>query len=555
MRLLAFALVLGLSVIGCREVLLRELPPVRLAECPPPPAPECQAHPWHGEPLDTTTSPPHSDERFYWRVRPVGGANTDAEEYAVWFADNHRALVTRGTHSVQSLHWAHRLSADSLDCSAETLPQDFYRSLGSLTRASGLTLASALDTNRCAEIVRISGDLAEHTSIQLQPLLLAPRSWTSHPTLSADGQLLIVASNRPGGYGGLDLWYSIRLSNGQWDTLRNLGPAVNTSCDELSPFLAYDGTLLFSSSGHETIGGYDLFTAHLVRRGASLAADSVEHLRPPINTAADELFPSTPDDWQTLLYWSSNRREQNFDLYVAEKRERPQAPPPAITAVEPRTPTARLRGRVRTEERLPAIGADVSVRDLERRRTVAQTQSDSTGAFELNVPTERELELVAESGSGFYDTRRIRLRQGDTLVTLPDELTIPLVLTLRINFPHDQARVPYNFVLDSNGMQTNRRWTEELDRVASNVLRYRDRIKRIVLVGHTDPNGSDQYNLQLGQRRVAFVIEELVKRGVPKELLEGISAGEHQLLPRRPGEPTEQYYRRNRRVELSKVLH
>ncbi|GIV55446.1 MAG: hypothetical protein KatS3mg040_0214 [Candidatus Kapaibacterium sp.] len=555
MRFLAFTLALGLTALGCRDVLLRELPSVRLSECPPPPAPECQARPWHGESLDTTTAPPHRDAQFYWRVRPVSGANTDAEEYAVWFADRQSAIVTRGSRSEQSLHWARRIATDSLDCSADAFPLGHYRSLGSFTSAGGLALASALDTNRRAEIVRISGNLAEQARIQLQPLLLDEHSWASHPTLSADGQLLIVASDRPGGYGGLDLWYSVQRCNGQWDTLRNLGPAVNSPCDELSPFLTRDGTLLFSSSGHETLGGYDLFAARLVRRGESVIAETLKHLRPPINTAADEIFPSTPGDWKSLLYWSSNRRAQNFDLYVAEKLERPKAPPPAITEVELQTPTARLRGRVRTADRLPAVGADVSVRDLERRRTVAQTQSDSTGAFELTVPTERELELVAESGSGFYDARRIRLRRSDTLVTLPDALTIPLVLTLRINFPHDQARVPYDFVLDSNGMQTNRRWTEELDRVAANILRYRDRIKRIVLVGHTDPNGSDQYNLQLGQRRVEFVIEELTRRGVPKELLEGISAGERQLLPRRPGEPTDQYYRRNRRVELSKVLH
>ncbi|RMF35489.1 MAG: hypothetical protein D6747_02430 [Chlorobiota bacterium] len=555
MRLLAFVLALGLTAMGCREVLLRHHPPVRLTECPPPPAPECHPRSWHGEPLDTTIVPPHSDERFFWRVRSVGGANTDAEEYAVWFDDSRSVLITRGSRSAQSLHWARRIATDSLECSVEALPLGHYRSLGSITRAGGLALASALDTNRRAEIVRISGNLAEQARIQLHPLLLDEHSWTSQPTLSTDGLLLIVASDRPGGYGGLDLWYSVLRSNGQWDTLRNLGPAVNTPCDELSPFLTRDGTLLFSSSGHETLGGYDLFAARLVRRGESVTADTLEHLHPPINTAADEIFPSTPGDWKSLLYWSSNRREQNFDLYVAEKLERPKAPPPAITEVEPQMPTARLRGRVRTADRLPAIGADVSVRDLERRRTVAQTQSDSSGAFELTVPTERELELVAESGSGFYDARRIRLRRSDTLVTLPDELTIPLVLTLRINFPHDQARVPYDFVLDSNGMQTTRRWTEELDRLAANILRYRDRLQRIVLVGHTDPNGSDHYNLQLGQRRVEFVIEELTKRGVPRELLEGISAGERQLLPRRPGEPTDQYYRRNRRVELSKVLH
>ena len=554
MRFLVLTLAGGLILMGCRDVRLTQGPPVQFPECPPSPTVECQPRPWQGEPLDTTTVPPHRDERFYWSIRPVRGANSEMQEYAVCFVDTRSAAITRGRSSAQTLVWAHRVEVDSLDCCTDSIPLGNYRSLGTLTKAGSLQLASALDADRRARIVRIHGS-STHTPSMIIESFLGTDDWTAHPALSNDGRFVVVASNRPGGWGGLDLWYSIQRPNGTWDSLRNLGPIVNTPCDELSPFLTRDGMLLFSSSGHETVGGYDLFAARLRWTGDSLAIEQLEHLRPPINTAADELFPSTPGDWQSLLYWSSNRQAQNFDLYVAQRLERPKAPPPAITEVAPKTPTARLRGNVRTAELQPAVGADVRVHDVEHRRTIAQTQSDSLGEFEVTVPTERDLDIIAESTSGFYDVRRVRLKGSDWLVVLRDTLVIPMVLALRINFPHDQARVPYEFVLDSNGMQTSRRWSDELDRLAENILRYRNRLKRIVLVGHTDPNGTDEYNLQLGQRRVAFVIEELTKRGVPRDLLDGFSAGERQLLPRRPGEPTDQYYRRNRRVELSKVLY
>lgn len=554
------AVALCLIVVGCRDVALQRSPSVRLLECPPPPMPQCQPAAWSGEPLDTSTVPPHRDERFWWRIRPVRGAATDAQEYAVCFFGSQRGALTRGTTAQQQLVAVHLIAADSLAVTGSDFVPNGYRSIGSISRSGETILAGVLpDGSRLACVVSIGGTLTDASSIRIAPLPIEQQQWTSHPALSSDGALMVVASNREGGYGGLDLWYSRRLASGQWDTLRNLGPAVNTPCDELSPFIAADGTLLFASNGHESVGGYDLFAAPLQRTPSGVVAGTPTNLRPPINTSADELFPSTPGDWRTLLYWSSNRRERNFDLYVADRVERPKAPPPAVAHDEEptdtdETPRARVRGKVRTSDKRPVASADVSVRDIERRRTVARTQTDSSGTFEVTVPTERELELTAQSESGFYDTRRLRISRDDTLVTLAEDLTIPEVLTLRINFPHDQARVPYEFVLDSNGMQTDRRWSDELDRVAANILRYRDRIKRVVLVGHTDPNGSDAYNLDLGRRRVEFVIEELEKRGVPRSLLEGLSAGERQLLPRRAGEPTELYYRRNRRVELSKVL-
>ncbi|MCS7000437.1 MAG: OmpA family protein [Candidatus Kapabacteria bacterium] len=558
MYVLMLAIAVAFLGIGCRDIVLQSGPAVRLVECPPPPEPPCTSSRWQGEELDTATQPPYRDQQYWWHIRPVRGAATAAQEYAVALVEGNTALLTRGSLSQQVLITARFVHPDSLACSPDSILPERTRSIGTVTTNGQILLASYMPTgSRLVHVGRLMGTVFPPQRIRLEPLIHEQGSWIAHPALSPDGSFLVVTADRPGGYGGLDLWYSRRRADGSWDTLRNLGPLVNTPCDELSPSICRDGTLLFASNGHATVGGYDLFAARLDMQGGTIRARDVENLRPPINTAADELFPYSPSTPRELLYWSSNRREENFDLYVAERRERPKAPPPPVVAEEPEeleTPWARLRGQVRTQDRRPIDNADVSVRDVERKRTVAQTRTDSTGTFETLVPTERNLEVIAQSERGFYDVQRIRIPRTDTVFTLAQELTIPDVLTLRINFPHDQARIPYEFVLDSNGMQTDRRWTEELDRVAANIKQYQHQIKRVVLVGHTDPNGTDAYNLQLGQRRVEFVIEELVKRGVPPALLEGISAGERNLLPRRPGEPVEVYYRRNRRVELSKVL-
>lgn len=78
--------------------------------------------------------------------------------------------------------------------------------------------------------------------------------------ISHGGDTLFFASNRPGGHGGYDIYMSLRLPNGQWSMPQNLGDVINTPYDENYPNIMKDGkTLYFSSKGHNTIGGYDLF--------------------------------------------------------------------------------------------------------------------------------------------------------------------------------------------------------------------------------------------------------------------------------------------------------
>lgn len=86
------------------------------------------------------------------------------------------------------------------------------------------------------------------------------RYWEGSCSITADGRYLYFASERPGGFGGRDIYIAEKLSNGEWGKVRNAGPAINTKYNEDSPFIHPDGiTLFFSSEGHNSIGGYDIF--------------------------------------------------------------------------------------------------------------------------------------------------------------------------------------------------------------------------------------------------------------------------------------------------------
>jgi hypothetical protein len=111
--------------------------------------------------------------------------------------------------------------------------------------------------------------------------------WESHGFVSEDGSQMVFASDRPGGFGGLDLWIS-KKTNGDWGPAVNLGPLINTPFNEDRPFLINNGkSLFFSSQGHRNMGGYDLFRSDLQSNG--IWSDPA-NLGYPVNTPDDNLF-------------------------------------------------------------------------------------------------------------------------------------------------------------------------------------------------------------------------------------------------------------------------
>jgi hypothetical protein len=164
----------------------------------------------------------------------------------------------------------------------------------------------------------------------------------------------------------------------------------------------------------------------------------------------------------------------------------------------------------------------------------------------LTLEKDIEYEITAQSEDLFFDTFTINIDGLDTLTQKTHDFYIPVTLMLRINFPTDKYDTPYRFILDSNGIESNITWQTELDNLAKNIIDYTENLSRLLLVGHTDEVGTVEYNDELGQNRVGFVISELIKRGVPARLLLGSSA--------REGESLKMFRMRLRRVELQKTL-
>ncbi len=112
--------------------------------------------------------------------------------------------------------------------------------------------------------------------------------WESHGSLSRDGKTLYFTSNRKEGFGGMDIYRSDLLDNGHWDKPANLGANINTALNEDTPFITENDSLLyFSSQGHETMGGYDVFVSKLASEQQWTSPSNIGY---PLNTTDDDLF-------------------------------------------------------------------------------------------------------------------------------------------------------------------------------------------------------------------------------------------------------------------------
>lgn len=161
--------------------------------------------------------------------------------------------------------------------------------------------------------------------------------WESHACISPDGKELLLASNRKGGFGGMDIYTSTLDEGGEWSEPVNIGDSINTELNEESPFLTSDGRrLYFSSQGHYNIGGYDIFYAD---RKADGSWGNPKNLGYPLNTTDDDLFFYPLDDGK--LAYQAIFDDQNIgsrDIYRFELFDTKDEYLAAITPPEPIIP-------------------------------------------------------------------------------------------------------------------------------------------------------------------------------------------------------------------------
>lgn len=200
------------------------------------------------------------------------------------------------------------------------------------------------------------------------------RYWDSQPSISADGRYLYFASRRKGGFGGIDIWVSYLNDDFYWEAPVNLGPSVNTTGDEQTPFIHADGeTLYFASTGHQGMGDSDLF---VVKKDEEGKWSKAKNLGYPINTPKNESGLIVSPDGRRA-YYTAYVTGNGLDIHSFELPE----------PVKPKNYVTYVKGIVVDAETEEFLQAGVEVIDLETGEPYIKTISDPVnGEFLVTLP-------------------------------------------------------------------------------------------------------------------------------------------------------------------------
>ncbi len=350
--------------------------------------------------------------------------------------------------------------------------------------------------------------------------------WESQPSISADGRTLYFVSNRKGGYGGYDIWKST-LSEKGWSEPENLGPNINTSFDEQSPFIhPDDSTLYFCSNGWPGLGGKDLFVSRLGKDGKW---QKPENLGYPINSSGDENGLTLTANGDYAFFSSNNLNGLGgFDIYTFELPVNLR--PHRVTYVKG------IVNDAKTKEPLESM---VEIIDLEKNKAVYQDYSSrDKGDFLATLTVGKNYGLnISKSGYLFYSANFSLIGQSDKKAFDITALLDPIEVGNKV--------ILKNIFFDTNKFNIKDESKSELEKLME-FLNLNPTV-HIEVSGHTDNVGSEQANQLLSENRAKAVYQYLIANGIKADRLVYKGYGETQPIATNT---TDDDRSKNRRTEF-----
>lgn len=345
---------------------------------------------------------------------------------------------------------------------------------------------------------------------QLIPLLpdSAPYS-VGHPALTPDEHTLIFSSDMKGGYGGRDLWYSVYDENEKkWGEPVNLGAEINTSGDEMFPFVHEDGTLYFASNGHLGMGALDIFRAE--KKGDNQWGN-VMNMKYPINSPLNDygiIFEGTKERGYFTSDREGGRGKDDIWSFVL----------PPLTFV--------LQGTVKdidTKQVIP--GADVKL--IGTDGSSVKIQTDENGFFKFDTNGK---ERYIKPNTSYT----IIVSKDGYLVAKGKETTVGIEESRIFEHEYELQSIKKEEIKFPTVLYEYDKW--ELTQQGKDSLEYLYQVLIdnpnivIELAAHTDSRGSDKYNLNLSQKRAESCVNYLISKGIDPERLKPKGYGETKLL-------------------------
>jgi outer membrane protein OmpA-like peptidoglycan-associated protein/tetratricopeptide (TPR) repeat protein len=332
--------------------------------------------------------------------------------------------------------------------------------------------------------------------------------WESAPCLSADKSELYFSSNRPGGYGGIDLYVSRMMANGKWSEAINLGPVINTAGDETGPYMHADNqTLYFTSSGHPGYGGEDIYLSKRMTDGFS----KPYNLGFPVNTIHNESTLTVTADG-SKAYYASDREDSRggMDIYHFDLK----------SSIRP-LPTTWVEGKVYDSITGKGLSAVVELIDLETKRVVSEVETEADGSYLTTLPFGKNYAFNVNKKGYLFHSARFALT--DSFRQTHYEMDIPLK-----PFTIGARIILHNILFETGKSDLLSESLIELDKVVR-LMKENPSIK-IQISGHTDSIGKAGDNLTLSTARAKSVVDHLIAQGISGDRLRSIGFGATQPI-------------------------
>jgi outer membrane protein OmpA-like peptidoglycan-associated protein/Tol biopolymer transport system component len=391
------------------------------------------------------------------------------------------------------------------------------------------------------------------------PKVINSRYHESSATFGPDGRTLYFVSDKPGGFGGRDIYMSKMNDKGKWQEAVNLGPTINTEYDEEGVFMHPDGkTLYFSSQGHKTMGGYDIFKSIFENGKWS----EPENLGYPINTTDNDVFFSISGSGLHGYYSSAMAGgigEKDIYMVTILGPEKPVisnnednllaslTKPVKETVIEPTVEIKSnkltlLKGTIIDDVSSNPLKATIELTDNVKNDVIASFESNSaTGKYLVSLPSGVNYGIAVKADGYLFHSENFDIPAATGYNEISKDFRMKKIEV-------GNKIVLNNIFFDFDKSTIRSESTAELDRLTK-MLSDMPSLK-IEISGHTDNIGNAAYNKTLSENRAKSVVDYLVNKGINANRLTFVGYGFDQPIATND---TEEGRQKNRRTEFKVV--
>jgi flagellar motor protein MotB len=350
-------------------------------------------------------------------------------------------------------------------------------------------------------------------------------NWDSQPSLSKNEDTLYFASDRLGGFGLSDIYFTHKLKSGKWAPAQNLGPVVNTRESEVSPYFHPLYQVLYFSSRGQLLnnGDFDIYKTYRVHN----RWQEPRNLGPLVNGRGSEYYFSIDADSKNLYYAKAEPKEpKNLDLFSFPLPM--EAHPLAVTHIE-----GSLTDSV-TNKPLRGI---ISIIDLDNGVEVASKYVRPDGTFDFDLIDNNRYTMLIQSPDFFTVEKTFDLATD----------TVFKIMTTMIN--HQLPLIFKNIEFDGGKSEIKKDMEPILDRIVLYLVDHPT--YRLKIGGHTDSSGDPDLNMELSQRRADAIKKYLATKGkFSEDRIDSFGYGSTEPLK---DEMNDEDMKINRRVEFKLI--